>query len=184
MMGTRRSQLLWACSLMALAVLACSFGTTTSPTIQAMPQVVQSTPEAADTVSPPSNGGNLTLTMPDAKVISMPVTQCVGIAANEYLDVRAATTPDQNDPNRIEVLVGGGHTGAGAMDNMYVSVSIGAKDAWNFQGNTLIAHVVLAEDGSGHFENVGIVNGAAHPVDYQYGQEYKFSANWTCKSSK
>ena len=182
MMGTNRSQILWVSLFLALAMLACNLGTPTSPTIQAQPLAVESTPEAADTLSPPSSGGSFILTMPDGKKLGMPVTQCTGTTANEYLDVRAASTPDQSDPNRVEVQVGGGHTGAGSLDNMYIAVSVGPKDAWSFQGNTLIGHIILAEDGSGHFEAVGIVNAAANPVNYQYGQEYEFSATWTCES--
>jgi hypothetical protein len=168
-----------------LLVLACSGGK--APT--ATPLAATPPPAATATqISPTANatapqavaGFPFTLTLPDGQKVSLQA-KCTGINPGEFLDVRASSTADLNDPKRVEVQVGGLHQAAGQVGNMVVAVTMGAGGAWTFMGNTLNAQLTLEADGSGQFKDVAIVNVAVNSPAYAYATEYKFSAEWSCK---
>jgi hypothetical protein len=179
-----RFRLLIVWLALLLIALACTLGSAqkaaTPAPKQALPTATPTISQPATALSPAQPPAVFTLTLPDSRVVTMPVFRCAGTKPDEQLDVRAANTQDVADPNRVEVDVGGAHEGAGPFGNMYVAVLIGAKDAWTFTGNTVAAQVTLAADGSGRFIDVAIVNAAINSPAYTYSKEYKFSGEWTC----
>jgi hypothetical protein len=163
-----RSLQLTGLVLILLTMLSCSLA-------QATPE---QTPLPIATVL--STEAVTVLTLPGGETVTMPLTQCSGVHAGGYLDVRARSGVAA-DTNRAELLVAGINNGAGAYDNMYVSITLGPTDKPSFSGRTLIAQVQLEADGSGSFTDVLITNGDGSSDKYQAGEAYSFSAKWFCK---
>ena len=179
-------RLIFICITMIVVSLACSLVTgaaeSVSPGVAQPATNVPVQQGAMPTAVPQAvtqTGPQFTLTLPDGQQVALQVTSCTGIGSDQYLDMRAINKQDITDPNRVEVLVGGTHQGFGQVINMFVTITMGAKDAWTFMGNTATATITLESNGSGHFEGVGIINAAESPA-YKNGQEYKFSAVWSC----
>ena len=186
MYSVSRLHLIFICIIMIGVSLACNFITgatgNVSPSVASPPTSAPIQQEAMPTAVPQGasqTGPKFTLTLPDGQSVDLQVTNCAGIGSSQYLELGAINTQDTTDPNRVEVQVSGNHQGFGQTINMFITITIGAKDAWTFMGNTPTATITLESNGSGHFEGVGIVNAADSPA-YKYGQEYKFGAVWSC----
>ena len=186
MSSVSRLHLIFICITMIVVSLACSLVTgaaeSVSPGVAQPATSVPSQQGAMPTAVPqgaPQSGPLFTLSLPDGQSVALQVTSCTGTGNDQSLDMRAVNIQDAADPNRVEVQVGGTHQGFGQVINMFVTITIGAKDAWTFMGNTATATITLESNGSGHFEGVGIINAAVSPA-YKNGQEYKFGAVWSC----
>jgi hypothetical protein len=171
--------------VLLLPVLACSSGKapTTAQAVATQPPAppaTQAQPTTGAVTPQGSAGGAFALMLPDGQKVSLQA-QCAGVRPGEFLDVVAINSPDLNDPNRVEVKVGGLHQATGQLANMVVSITMGAQTKWTFMGNTLQAQLTLEADGSGRFADVAITNVAVGSPVYAYAAEYKFSAEWSCK---
>jgi len=187
MQTNRRNLVILFCIAMLALTWSCAFGSP-APTPTAVPVAQQPQPtvdpsllgEVGNFNAPgaPRPTGQLALTLPDDRQVILQIN-CQGLDAGKLLDIRATNTQDVNDPTRLEVHVGGQHTStSGQFSNLYVMVAIGAKNKWEFMGNSAVATVAL--DGkTGLFTNVAIVN-TAGSATYQANQEYNFSATWDC----
>ncbi|MFZ5822057.1 MAG: hypothetical protein ACOYYJ_19375 [Chloroflexota bacterium] len=168
------------CIILALAMLACSLGNNIAPSVSSQPSAAA--PMPASTSSAPLAGeAQFILTTPRGESMNLQFT-CDGLGAGQYLEINAQNTVDPADPKRVVVQINGMHDSAdGQAGNMYVMVTIGANASETFMGNTSSAVVTLNKDGSGSLSDVSIINVAVVSPDYQYGVEYPFNAQWTCK---
>ena len=74
--------------------------------------------------APTTTAAVLTPKLPNGQSVTVPVYKCDGVSANQYLDMSAATTQDLNDANRVQVKIGGAHSGIGKLAKMFVEVMI------------------------------------------------------------
>lgn len=170
------------CSLVLLVGIACTLGggapaaepggvSPTSTSLAALPPTAPANPTMPAT---------FTITLPDGSTVALTLVRCTGTSPGQYLDLAAANSDDLADPGRIEVKVAGNQQGPGMYEGFYIEVTIGAKDAWDFLGNTPAAQVTLETGGRGHFREVPIVNAASNSARYPYGNEFIFSGTWVC----
>jgi len=171
--------------VLLLPVLSCSSGKAPAAAPPAAtqplaPAATEAQPTVGAVTPQGSAGGAFALMLPDGQKVSLQA-KCAGVKPGEFLDVVATNSPDLNDPNRVEVRVGGVHQATGQLANMVVAITMGAQTKWTFMGNTLQAQLALEADGSGRFADVAIVNVAIGSPAYSYAAEYKFSAEWSCR---
>ncbi len=180
MVYTQSFRAMLALCVCAFVLLACDVASvlpaTAQPTVAPVaPTIASATPAPAPTIAAPT----LTLKLPDGKTVALAVTKCVGTRAGQYLELVAATTPDVNDPNRIEIQINGNHQAAGQVEKMFIAAFIGPKTKTIFSGNQPSASITVQANGAGKFNEVAIIN-ISDSLGYQYNKEYKFSGQWTC----
>lgn len=185
MFTSNRSFVLAVCIGVVLLLLACDLGSLAQPAAPTLvlPATAPAAPPlaTATTASVAPSAPTFTLKLPNGQSVALSVSKCDGVAAGQYLELRATNTQDLKDANRVEVQVAGNHPSAGKSDKIFVSVIMGAQDKWTFTGNTPSAQITLDANGAGRFADVAVVNAAGNSPNYQMGREYKFGAEWTCK---